>query len=75
MPVHDADVHHKVKISLATPYGCSNAIRKDDYFTFTFVRVENRMSRPCRYDKRKEDPRCSECHRESDTNYLRSYGL
>ncbi len=75
MPVHDAETHELVKIAAATPYGCSNAPRKLHYFTFTGQLVENRGSEQCRYDKRANDPRCGECKRPSDEDYLRSYGL
>jgi hypothetical protein len=75
VPVHDAEVHHLVQIGAAKPYGCSNAARRDHYFTFTFEMVESRMSDLCRYDGRQGDPRCGECRRPSDTDYLRSYGL
>jgi len=75
MPVHDAEVHHKVKIASDTPYGCSNAVLKDHYFTFMSQQVESRMSKLCRYDKRADDPRCGECRLPSDVDYLRSYGL
>ena len=74
-PVHDAPVHELVKIAAAKPYGCSNATRKDHYFTFTHQMVEDRMTRLCRHDQRKSDPRCYECTRESDIEWLRSYGL
>ncbi len=76
MPVHDAETHELVKITEATPYGgCCNPDRKKHYFTFTGQLVEDRGSEHCRYDKRATDPRCGECKRPSDEDYLRSYGL
>lgn len=87
MPVHDAPVHEKVKITDSTPYGCSNHPRSHGYYvktrlydidgTFSYILkyFRNAMSQKCRYDGREKDPRCSECKRESDKEYLEGYGL
>lgn len=89
MPVHDAEVHSKVKILPTTPYGCSNSIRTDGYWgqvgwehsTVSGVSVshpkwlwiEDTASKHCRYDMRSTDLRCSQCKLPSDTPYLESY--
>ncbi len=87
MPVHDHEVHESVKVEVDAPYGCQNSQAKafyyalcrdyqaDGRFTVSLKKIENAMSKLCRYDKRKEDARCLGCQKPSDTEYLESYGL
>lgn len=87
MPVHDAEVHEKVKIKEDSQYSCGVNPVVEGYYTmdrvyfpngkwvYRQVFVPHTMSRDCRYDKRPTDPRCGGCKRQSDKEYLKSYGL
>lgn len=85
-PVHEHEVHDKVKSSATTPYGCSNAEPAPGYWVLTRLYrgnmyelspqwIEHKMSTLCRYDKRAHDPKCDQCKLPSDEAYLRSYNL
>jgi hypothetical protein len=77
MPVEAHEVHEKVRIDAAKPYGCHNrdgfkeAYHAPNRFAGTTghqpiwwlerVRIPFTMSRECRYDMSLTDPRCNEC--------------
>ena len=83
MPVEDHEVHEKVKIESDKPYGCHSKPRTetgyqapdrrykpDGTFYVVQTKIFNKMSKPCRYDKYQEDPRCTACTVEKDLEYL-----
>jgi len=90
MPVVDHEVHESVKRDVSHRYGChsdrSSATCKDHYaqdrkyfedgrWWYVLVGVPHVMSRLCRYDQRPNDSRCTGCEHESDTEFLKGYGL
>ncbi len=87
MPVHDSELHDKTRVTGDTPYGCANKPNSEFYYALNrdydrdgkfrigLMKIPNTFSTKCRYDKRASDARCGSCTRESDVEYLRSYGL
>lgn len=81
-PVHDHEIAPATQISSVKPYGCSNARRSAVYLVQNgwvanqrdIIWYEDTMSQRCRYDGRKNDPRCGECRLPSDIEYLEGYG-
>ncbi len=91
MPVHDHEIHPMTQFGDDYRYGCHSsrapAVRSPGYWvkvrqyacdgTYEMVDwyVPHNMSVRCRYDKREDDLNCRGCKNESDTLYLKGYGL
>lgn len=79
-PVDDHEVHEKVKIKIDKPYGCKNKEKQSDGYYApdrvyrpdgTFYLIQTYilfvMTRDCKYDMSRTDPRCNGCkYKESD---------
>lgn len=77
-PVDDHEVHEKVKIKANKPYGCKDHKTSEGYYapdriyrpdgTFYIIQtfIPHVLTKNCRYDLRRTDPRCNTCKWKTD---------
>ena len=74
MPVADTEAHSLTVRAATAPYSCSNRDRsathyyapyriifEGGWFRLGSKKIENTLSKECRYDRSLVDPRCAEC--------------